>query len=237
MEVKKIIKYCLIFLFLIGGTIFYLWYKNIFWLNTPSIKEYPVRGIDVSHYQGKIDWNPIGVNYDFVFIKSTEGGDYVDSLFSQNWEGAKTVGLRRGAYHFYRNCTSPELQLKNIIATVPKSVDMLPITVDVEVNNRCEEPQNQELLKKNLNILLEGLENHYDQSPIVYAMKDSYELYGISEFEKNPIWYRSIFTFPYLSNNREWTFWQYSNKGHVKGIDGYVDLNVFNGTPEAFKDF
>jgi lysozyme len=65
----------------------------------------PIQGIDVSYWQGDIDWLKVreaGVH--FAFIKATEGGDHLDPKFLENWEGAKRVGIARGAYHFIYWC-------------------------------------------------------------------------------------------------------------------------------------
>ena len=70
--------------------------------NYPKISQYPVRGIDVSHHQGKIEWNKVKQeNIHFVYIKATEGGDFKDLEFKRNWNEASKVGLLKGAYHFF----------------------------------------------------------------------------------------------------------------------------------------
>ena len=71
----------------------------------PRPSDYAIHGIDVSKYQGDIDWNKVkdsGVK--FVWIKATEGGDHTDEKFAANWAGAKAAGIPRGAYHFVYWC-------------------------------------------------------------------------------------------------------------------------------------
>ncbi|AQT43495.1 lysozyme [Bartonella apihabitans] len=72
-----------------------------FFLARLSLDNYPVRGIDVSHHQGEIDWHKIkSQNISFAYIKATEGGDFKDPQFKKNWDHALEAGLRVGAYHF-----------------------------------------------------------------------------------------------------------------------------------------
>ena len=70
--------------------------------DVPDPEQYPVRGVDVSYYQGTIDWQVLAQQgVDFAFIKATEGSDHNDTQFVQNWEDAKAVQIYVGAYHFF----------------------------------------------------------------------------------------------------------------------------------------
>lgn len=89
--------------------------------------EFEVRGVDVSHHQGDIDWTALAQDdVSFAYIKATEGGDWVDPKFTENWEAAHEAGVIRGAYHFFTFCRSGVDQAANLIATVPKASGMLP---------------------------------------------------------------------------------------------------------------
>ena len=98
--------------------------------------------------------------------------------------------------------------------------------------------QMQKKLGINLTIMLQKLEEHYGKKPIIYATEKSYECYIANNYEGYPIWIRNVITKPNLIDGREWTIWQYSNRGVLKGYIGkekYIDLNVFNGSKEDFE--
>ena len=80
--------------------------------------------------------------------------------------------------------------------------------------------------------LITRVEKYYGQKPVLYVMYPYYEEYIKGRFEDCPIWIRDIVKHPSLSDVREWTFWQYCNRGHVEGIDTYVDLNCYSGSLE-----
>ena len=106
-----------------------------FFLARLSLDNYPVRGIDVSHHQGEIDWHKIkSQNISFAYIKATEGGDFKDPQFKKNWDHALEAGLRVGAYHFFRPETDGVLQAENFISSVPEYKNMLPPAIDVEID-------------------------------------------------------------------------------------------------------
>ena len=107
--------------------------ENVFSDNYPKPKDYPIHGIDVSKFQGDIDWNAVansGVK--FAWIKATEGGDYADARFQANWEGAKAAGIPRGAYHFVYWCRPPLEEISNFEQNAPVEDDALPPVLDVE---------------------------------------------------------------------------------------------------------
>ena len=212
--------------------------KGYIRFNYPSQKLYPVRGIDISHHQGEINWNLLAQEgIDFIFIKATEGGDFTDPKFKENWENAIHQGYKVGAYHFYRLCKTGKEQATNIIQTVPREKGRLPVVLDLEFGGNCETNQSPEQIISQIQECLDKLENHYDQVPILYVTTEFYEKYVSSEFKKYPVWIRDVFSSPKFDDNRKWTFWQFANRGHCKGIEGYVDLNVFYGTREEWEGF
>ena len=88
----------------------------LFLYRQPATITYPIQGFDVSHHQGQIDWKKISPQqYQFVYLKATEGGDYQDDQFQQYWLHAHERGLRIGAYHFYRLCRDGAIQAQNFI--------------------------------------------------------------------------------------------------------------------------
>jgi lysozyme len=174
-------------------------------------------------------------NLSFVFIKATEGGDFVDPDFKSNWLKAKESGLATGAYHFYRICKSGIEQSENLLRVVPKDSSSLPPVIDLEFGGNCRSEKTKAQVTGEMRDLVEKIKEHYGQFPILYSTNEFYNEYLTRHFNDCPIWIRDINSKPSLAQNRKWTFWQYANKGHLNGIDGYVDLNVFNGNKEEFR--
>jgi lysozyme len=204
------------------------------WLRyeSPFAHRYSVRGIDVSHHQGNIIWESvIQDDVQFVFIKATEGGDWKDPRFHDNWNGAAKANLRRGAYHFFTFCRGGAEQADNFIATVPLDIDALPPVIDLEFGGNCKDFPDNDVVIRELDIFTDRVEAHYGKPPIVYVTAEAHEIY-LADLEplRWPIWYRSLMVEPDLSGGGVWTYWQYSNRGRVDGIQGPVDLNVFRGT-------
>lgn len=234
---KKIVIIFLLSIALLGF-LASLFYTGRIWFNMPSQTEYPIRGIDISHHQGKIDWTLLNnEGYDFIFMKATEGKDFVDPMFQANWNRAKKEGYRVGAYHFYRLCTDWKEQLANIVKIVPKQKDTLPVVLDLEFMGNCATPKSVENIRKDILNLIVALHKQYEKKPILYVTDEFYEKYLIGYVDDYALWYRSIVTKPHIKGEQNWLFWQYSNRGRVKGIQGYVDQNVFHGDADKFKAF
>lgn len=221
-RIAVILSIALLVLLLIG----YLEYRGFIWHNEIFAQRYDVKGLDVSNHQGKIDWEKVSKSrYSFVFIKATEGSDYQDKYFQSNWDEAKKNKVLRGAYHYFTTGSSGSEQAENFISLVPDEDGMLPPVIDIEVWG-----DSKEVYLRELTDLITRVEQHYGQKPILYVMYPYYEEYIKGSFEDYPIWIRDIVKHPSLSDSREWTFWQYCNRGHVKGIGTYVDVNCFAGS-------
>lgn len=204
----------------------------------PDSTKYSVYGIDISHHQGNIDWNALKEEGQvaFVFMKATEGGDFKDTKFQDNWRQAKAVGLRRGAYHFYSFCRTGKEQAANFIASVPKDSLALAPVVDLEFLGSCNKrPPLLEAIRE-IQIFLDLLEEHYGKRPILYTTYAFYNVYLTTHLSNYDLWVRDTQKEPVLKN-RSWTFWQFSNRGTRKGIKGNVDLNVFYGSKELFEQY
>jgi len=200
--------------------------------NDASTTNSNLTGIDVSKYQGKIDFEKVkaaGIRY--VFVRATEGITYQDAFFKQNLEEAREAGLVIGAYHFYETDDDPVSQLKNFTNVVALQAGDLPPVVDIEKLH-----DNDQLdLTKNIQIYLDGLERHYKTKPIIYSGKNFANKY-ITTFSDYPLWlaeYQSLY--PTLPQGWDkWTFWQYSQTGKVDGVIGDVDVNRYNGEESSF---
>ena len=230
---KNYILYTALFLTILSGTIVSLLYFGILWPNNPDRSTYPVQGIDVSHHQGKIDWSKVKEDrIDFAFIKATEGGDFVDKNFHTNWQEAAKNHISAGAYHFFTLCRSGKDQAANFISVVPVSENSLPPVIDLEFTGNCSSRPENFHFETELDIFYNAIMEHYKTKPIIYT---TYEFYEIYDFKKHTerLWMRDIFKEP--SPEFQWIFWQYSNREHISGIEGYVDGNVFKGSREEFQ--
>jgi len=201
----------------------------------PSPSDYEVSGIDVSKYQGDIDWNSVrAAGVRFAWIKATEGGDRADEKFAQNWASAKAAGVPRGAYHFAYWCRPMEDQAAWFTAHVPNDPDALPPVLDVEWNGQsktCAKRLPRDVAIAQMKIILAAMERAYGKKPVIYTSIDFHRDVMQGEFSDYPIWVRSVKYYPAVKyGDRRWHFWQHTAEGHVAGIRGYVDRNAFNGS-------
>lgn len=211
-------------------------YNGYLRFNYPTLSQFPVQGIDISNHQKQIRWDDIDKRQvSFVFIKATEGGDFKDKSFHANWTAARERGFIVGAYHFFTFCKSGEEQAKNFIETVPLEPNTLPPVIDLEYGGNCQLTSDKALVLAEIAVLINRLEDFYHKKPILYVTSEFYNDFVAYKFDNNPIWIRDIYTQPALVDSREWTLWQYANRGHHDGIDTFVDLNVFHGTEQQFK--
>ena len=192
---------------------------------------YNVHGIDISHYQGEVDWNLLEKTrqgrfpVEFIFMKATEGGDFADDKFVANFDSAKAHGFIRGAYHFYNPKTDPNKQADFFIRSVKLEPGDLPPVLDIEKKSK-----DVKKLQGDLKIWLRKIENHYGVKPIIYAsykFKTSY--LNDSIFDTYPYWIAHYYV-DSVKYQGEWKFWQHTDVGTLPGIDEQVDLNVFNGS-------
>ncbi|ANH04696.1 MULTISPECIES: glycoside hydrolase family 25 protein [Shinella] len=197
-------------------------------------QHYQVHGVDVSRWQGDIDWTKLrmqGAN--FAFIKATDGGDHLDPMFQKNWRKAKEAGIKRGAYHFFYWCRAASSQAEWFIRNVPKDPDALPPVIDAEYNgeSRCKKRLTRAQYVEKIRVFSEMLERHYGKRPIIYTAPDFYEDNLSGELTNHPFWLRSVAAHPSKRYpNRRWVFWQYSGSGLSHGVTGKIDLNVFYGS-------
>lgn len=215
----------------------YAFYQGYIRMNYPSLTDYPVQGIDVSHHQGKIDWDRLDKQIvQFAFIKATEGEDHRDSLFVENRKQAKSNGIAVAAYHYFTFCRPGAVQSQNFIYTVPKeSIDLPPI-VDLEYGGNCKIDRVTDLTAE-IEEYIRVVENHYNKKVIIYTTYEFYNNYLLNQFNDNPIWIRDILSTPELKDGKKWSFWQYTNRGRIDGINTIVDQNAFAGNEDEFLQF
>lgn len=201
---------------------------------------YAVHGVDVSRWQGEIDWPRVRASgAAFAFIKATEGGDMLDPRFAENWRAARDAGVLRGAYHFYYFCRPAAEQLAWFIRHVPKERGALPPVLDVEWNGHsptCRRRPPPETVRAEMAVFLAGLRRHYGRSPIVYTPPDFYRDNELWRVGGVTFWLRSVAGHPEtVYPGQDWGFWQYTGTGVVPGIRGPADINVFAGDPSDWR--
>ena len=217
-------------------------------------KEYrmaTVPGIDVSYWNSGIDWLKVrATGQRFMFTKATEGDFYADPTFDDNWIGAKKAGVLRGAYHFFRADVDPVRQARKFIDYVRTMDDdgELPPALDLETHDG----QPKSKIISGAKIWLDEVEKAFGKKPIIYSGQYFLQDYfseaggGPPSWAGNyPLWlaqypnnYIEGASKPFLPRGWfKWTFWQYSDKGRVKGVNADVDLSVFNGTLENLNKF
>jgi lysozyme len=217
-----------------------LLFTGTLWPTRTAALRYPVQGVDVSAYQGTIDWDVLAEeDIDFAWIKATEGSSYQDPRFADNWAEAHDTDLLVGAYHFLSVDSPGTDQATNVIATVSRNRGDLPVVVDVECYSQyCDSPPPAGTVKKVLDPLLLAIEQHYGRPAVLYATRDWYERYLAGSYPDNPIWFRSVATSPHLTDDREWTVWQWSAREKLDGYDGdeeFIDMNAFRGDREELE--
>ena len=201
----------------------------------------PIQGIDVARYQENVDFDRARAGgTHFVFMKATEGKDYVDPNFRANWERARDAGMPRGAYHFMTWCSLASEQAAWFVQNVPNDFDALPPVLDLEWNNHssCKnKPSRADALEK-IRYMLEAMERHTGKLPIIYTDMTFHRDVLEGEYFPNAFWLRSTAAEPHERyNNRTWTFWQWTQTGVVRGVRGEVDRNAFYGNQNDWITF
>ena len=201
--------------------------------------DYNVHGIDISHYQGAIDWQELAPTQNdvfpirFMFLKATEGGDLVDKTFEENFQTAKDYGFIRGAYHYFIPTTDARKQAQFFINRVKLLPGDLPPVLDVEVSPKR---NNQQQFTQSVKTWLEVVEAYYGVTPILYASYKFREKYlSDTVFNRYPYWIAHYYVDSVRYQGR-WDFWQHTDAGTVPGIKEKVDLDIFNGSLEQLQE-
>ena len=200
---------------------------------------FEVRGIDISRYQEDIDWarlrnaNIGGQPVTFAFIKATEGTDLIDPSFNENFYQARQNGILRGAYHFFSPRTDARQQARFFLRQVHLEAGDLPPVLDVETRGNLSKAKLQKAVKQWLDVV----EQHYGVKPIIYTgYTFKMENLNDSIFDAYPYWIAHYYVNE-LQYQGQWTFWQYTDVGHVDGIGtrqkDVVDCNIFNGSRQT----
>lgn len=194
-------------------------------------ERYPIAGIDLSAHNGVPNFDSIAAaGIDFVYLKASEGNNFRDPAFARNYAAAKRVGLKVGAYHFFRFDCDGELQAANFLAATNECRFDLPLAIDIEESGNPSAYNVSDVVSK-LAAMVSSLQSQ-GNNIMIYTNKNG-DARFVRSLYRNPgegdpeLWICS-FTDPPLSR-RNWTFWQHSHLGTVPGVKGKVDLNTFNG--------
>ena len=187
-----------------------------------------VHGIDLSHYQGEVFWETVGENTKmaYVYLKATEGGDRIDAMYERNINLAHRYGLKVGSYHFYRPKTDQLRQLENFkTQCLPGEQDLIPM-IDIETKQGLGTEEFCDSLMKFLVLVEEA----YKQKPLLYTGTNFYNKYlqgKVDDYKLMIAQYTE--REPVLADERDITLWQYTGKGRIVGVSGYIDKSRFMG--------
>ena len=194
---------------------------------------YEIHGIDISHYQGKIDWEQLknamikGCPVRFVIIKSTEGSSRLDENFRENFNQARDFGFIRGVYHFWSNKSTAREQAYYFLDQVHLTDGDLPPVLDIEHKPADKSVEN---FQRDVLTWLHIVEDKYHAKPIIYTYYKFKEQYlSAPVFDDYPYWIAHYYV-DKVQYKGKWKFWQHTDVGKLPGIKGYVDFNIYNGS-------
>ncbi len=192
-------------------------------------------GIDVSHYQGTVDWNAVAAaGNTFAFTKATESNTITDQYFAKNWPAMKGAGLLRGAYHFFRAGVDASAQAKLFLSVVKPSAGDLPAVLDIEVAGSS----SNSAIISGISVWLDAVAQAIGRPPIIYTSPGFWNAHMNGQFGSYPLWVAHYTSAPNPTIPNGWkqyTFWQYTQSGTVNGVSGSVDRNRFNGDLAALQ--
>ncbi len=194
-----------------------------------------VPGIDVSCYQGKIDWEQVrqaGIEFAFVRVgyrRAATGTLGEDEMARKNLREAKEAGLKVGAYFFSQGTSLQEAREEAEFALgILKGIRLdLPLAYDwetVEGGSRTDE-MTEEILTKCVKAFCDTVEGAGYESMVYFNRDLSRTLLDVRELGGIPVWFAMYHTYPDAPCKPD--YWQYTDQGEVPGIEGYVDLNLY----------
>ena len=191
---------------------------------------YEIHGIDISHYQGKIDWEQLknamikGCPVRFVIIKSTEGSSQLDENFRENFNQVRDFGF---IYHFWSNKSTAREQAYYFLDQVHLTDGDLPPVLDIEHKPA---DKSVEDFQRDVLTWLHIVEDKYHAKPIIYTYYKFKEQYlSAPVFDDYPYWIAHYYV-DKVQYKGKWKFWQHTDVGKLPGIKGYVDFNIYNGS-------
>jgi len=201
-------------------------------------EQYPITGIDVSRHSGIIDWKKIKrQNINFVYVKATEGEDYIDPNYRANITAANKWNLRVGEYHFFRFNKPGKTQAANFLLNTKNFSKKLTPVVDVEEWGNMPIVKSEKEIRKEIGDFLKTVEATSGTKMIIYTNINSYNRFIKGQFLENPIWICSFNKDRILPDDRKWLFWQHAHNGKLDGIKGFVDMSTFNGDTTEWRKY
>lgn len=192
-----------------------------------------VRGVDVSHYQGDVDFAKLmGAGMDFAYIKASEGEKTPDDLYATHRKSAEAAGILFGSYHYYVTSEGPDRQSEHFLSVIGDISGQLPPVVDVETPPTGGVTD----LAADIKTFVATVKDKTGCAPIIYSNKSVWDGYLKLDTDTYPLWlaeYASELSLP--ASAKDWVFWQYSQTGSAPGVDGNVDTDVFNGYLQDLK--
>ncbi len=208
----------------IASAWWFLWVPN--W--RPPLREGERYGVDVSAHQGTIDWERVARDgITFVYVKATEGRDFTDERFDENWHGAGEAGLDRGAYHFFTLCSSGADQARHFLDVAPPNRDALAPAVDLELAGNCSARPSGVEVNDQLDDFLGPVEKAWGREVVLYVGDDFERVYPVRHQRNRLLWHRRFLLRPDVDG---WLVWQLHGYAHVDGIAGGVDLDVMRAS-------
>lgn len=184
-------------------------------------------GIDVSHHNGSIDWNKIVHNQeinpsiDFVFLKATEGSNYIDTRFHSNCAALHELGIYKGYYHFFNLVSPSHKQAQFFLETTKGFTGELPPVLDVETDI-----EKGTALVDSMKVWLEYVEKETGQRPIIYCPWNYFEQQLKEAFPHHKFWVARYGSSIPLSANENILYWQFTDEGTLPYHRTKIDLNV-----------
>jgi lysozyme len=186
-----------------------------------------VEGVDVSKYEGDIDWNAVKQSgRAFAFIRVSDGLTHYDAYFDTNWSNAQTAGVYRGAYQFFRPNEDATAQADLLLSHGGGNGEIPPV-LDVEVSDGAAGAT----IRAGVNKWSNHIQQATGRTPIIYTAPGFWASVG-GGHETDTLWVANWgVSCPSMPSSwTHWSFWQYSDHGSVPGISGGVDINRFNGS-------
>lgn len=187
-------------------------------------------GIDVSRYQGEIDWEKVAAaGYKFAVLRATIGDYYTDPRFYSNWSGAKAAGLLVSAYHVVVATNYAQKQIARFSSVLDGRKTDFPPVLDIELDKGVSKAANTACIQD----CIREMQSFDGRRPVIYTAyyywKD--HVLASSDWGQYDLWVATYSEKPMLPPGwSDWKFWQYSSGGRVPGISGSTDMNYFNGT-------
>lgn len=208
-------------------------------VSAPTAYKENILGIDISHHNGRIDWDKVKASgVSFAYIKVSEGTTHLNRRFTHNYQQAKEARLKCGMYHFFSYNKSGKEQALYFLENLTFEDGDLPPAVDIEYSkssDRKTDPKIVQQRKKDIvsfdSVIYDALGVH----PIIYTNAECYrDLIKGTLPDASDLWICDIIH-EKPTINRPWSLWQYKHDGKISGIKGNVDLNIFNGNDSVFR--